>query len=239
MKSINFKLIEAPYIDCVQLSLQNNEMFITTGCVNDVQNEIMLHVTFVHSSCELKNIGLLENAIAFATDRHAGTFRKCIDMPYIIHPMEAVSIAAGITSDVEILAAVVLHDVVEDTPVTLSEIEDLFGKRIAALVAAESEEKMPGILPSESWEVRKRATVQALRYAMRDEKIITLADKLSNLRSIYRDLNRIGESIWVKFNQKDKKKHEWYYRGIASALAELSDYLAYKEFNMLIDNVFA
>ena len=183
-------------------------------------------------------MGVLEQAIAFAAEKHAGAVRKGSDVPYIAHPMEACAIAAGITNDHEILAAAVLHDVVEDTPVMISEIESAFGKRIAALVASESEDKMTGVPAAESWEIRKSATVNALKSASFDEKIIVLADKLSNIRSIYQDMSSVGEAIWERFNQKDKKKHEWYYREIAAALDDLSDYPAYGELCRIIDLVF-
>jgi len=183
-------------------------------------------------------MSVLEKAICFAAERHAGYVRKGSDIPYIVHPMEALAIAAGITSDLEILAAAVLHDVVEDTPTEITEIEAVFGERVAALVASESEDKMPGIPPSESWELRKSATIESLKSATADEKIIVLADKLSNIRSINQNISDIGDAVWARFNQKDKKKHEWYYREISASIAELSEHLAYQELCRVIDAVF-
>ena len=58
------------------------------------------------------------------------------------------------TSDQELLAAAALHDVVEDTDITLEQIRDEFGERIAALVAAETDELYPEVHDVESW--RKR-----------------------------------------------------------------------------------
>ena len=183
-------------------------------------------------------MGILEKAITFAAEKHKGMVRKGSSIPYIVHPLEAVAIAGGITSDHEILAAAVLHDVVEDTPVTIEEIKEIFGARIAALVAAESEDKMPDIPPSESWKARKEATVNALGKASEPEKIIVLADKLSNIRAIYNDYSRIGDEVWERFNQKDKKMQEWYYRAIANSLLSLSQHTAYQEYCRLVDMVF-
>ena len=180
----------------------------------------------------------LESAIIFAVEKHAGAVRKGSELPYIIHPLEALTIASGITDDQEVLAAVVLHDVVEDTQTTLEDIESIFGKRIADLVASHTEDKMPGIPASESWEHRKQTTIQSLQNASLDEKIIVLSDKLSNIRAKSRDVARDGDDMWKKFNQKDKKMHEWYYRSITDALSELSETLAYQELVHLIDRVF-
>jgi len=104
-------------------------------------------------------MGILEEAVKFATDRHAGEFRKGTAIPYIVHPLEAVSIAAGMTDDQEVLAAAALHDVVEDTPTTLAEIKSLFGKRVVDLVDSESEDKMRHLSSTDSWKARKEATI--------------------------------------------------------------------------------
>ena len=183
-------------------------------------------------------MNILDKAIMFATERHSGSVRKGTETPHIVHPLEAVSIAAGITNDVEVLAAAVLHDVVEDTPTQITEIETAFGKRVAGLVAAESEDKMTDIPPSESWRLRKEATINALRTASLEEKIIVLSDKLSNIRAMNRDYLLVGEKLWDRFNQKDKAMHAWYYRSIAEALSDLSDSAAYNEFCRLVEATF-
>lgn len=183
-------------------------------------------------------MGILEKAIVYAAENHMGAVRKGNDIPYIVHPMEALSIAATMTNDPEVLAATVLHDVVEDTAITINQIEEGFGKRVADLVAWSSEDKMPHIPPQESWKARKDATIKSLEDASLDEMIIILADKLSNIRGLYQGLIHIGDEIWRQFNQKDKRMHEWYYRAILGALTALSDSIAYQEFSSLIDKVF-
>jgi myo-inositol-1(or 4)-monophosphatase len=183
-------------------------------------------------------MGTLEQAIIYAVQKHSGSVRKGTRIPYIVHPLEAVAIAAGMTDDSEVLAAAVLHDVVEDTPVTIDELESVFGRRVAALVYSDSEDKLPEIPASESWIIRKQSTLTALKSYTYDEKIIVLADKLSNIRAIYRDITAIGDLIWNRFNQKDKRMHEWYYRGIKEALSDLSQHEAYKELIYLISMVF-
>ena len=183
-------------------------------------------------------MGILEKAIIFAAERHEGMFRKASDVPYIVHPLEAVSIAAGITSDKEVLAATVLHDVVEDTPTTMDDIVAIFGTRIAMLIDSDNEDKMMDIPPSESWEQRKVATIKYFESASRDEKILLLADKLSNIRSLSRDYARFGDNVWEKFNQKSKNMHEWYYREIARVTSDLSDYTAHQELCSHIDSLF-
>ena len=184
-------------------------------------------------------MNLVDNAIIFATKAHSGMVRKFSPAPYILHPLEAMTIAGTMTDDAEILAAAVLHDTVEDTPVTLQEIEENFGSRVAELVSSETEDKREDKPPYETWQIRKEESIAFLRE--RGDiavKILWLSDKLSNMRSFYRSYLKRGDDIWNDFNQKDKNKQHWYYRTIADLMPELKEYPAWQEYNILIKRVF-
>ena len=181
---------------------------------------------------------ILDKAIIFAVKAHEGAERKGKGYPYIVHPMEAVSIAATMTSDQELLAAAALHDTVEDTVVTLKDIEREFGKRVADLVEAESDIEFEGKTREQSWRLRKEEAIERLSAAGNDVKIVALADKLSNIRAIYRDYQAIGDNVWDLFCVKDKASHEWHFRGLARALASLKGTFAYDEFSEAIDKIF-
>lgn len=181
---------------------------------------------------------VLNKAIEFATKVHNGQVRKGTTIPYILHPLEAATIVGTMTTDDEIIASAVLHDVVEDTDTTVEQIEELFGYRVARLVASESEDKRENLPAQSTWKVRKQETLDHLKSATIDVKMITLGDKLSNIRAIHRDYTTIGDELWERFNQKDKNEHHWYYQGIADCLIELNGYHAYKEYCQLIDRTF-
>ncbi len=184
------------------------------------------------------NTELLDRAIIFAVQAHAGTERRGKGFPYIVHPMEAMEIVATITPDQELLAAAALHDTVEDTDVTVEEIRAQFGDRIASLVAAESDEMPEGVSEEDSWHARKKAAIDRLAAASHDAKIVALGDKLSNMRAIARDYAVKGDELWKIFHASDPKDHEWHYRGLANSLRELADTFAFQEFEALIDQVF-
>lgn len=181
---------------------------------------------------------LLDRAIVFAVRAHAGTERRGKGFPYIVHPLEAVEIVATMTPDQELLAAAALHDTVEDTDVTIEQIRAEFGDRIASLVASESDIKVSGVSSEESWHIRKQAAIDRLAAASLDAKKVALGDKLSNMRAIARDYAMQGDALWNLFRVKDRKDHEWHYRGLADALRDLHDTFAYKEFEQLINQVF-
>ena len=181
---------------------------------------------------------LLDRAIVFAVRAHAGTERRGKGFPYIVHPMEAVEIVATMTRDQELLAAAALHDTVEDTDTTVEQIREEFGERVASLVAAESDETHQSRDCIENWRARKQAAIDRLARASHEAKIVALGDKLSNMRAIARDYAQQGDALWNLFHAKDRKDHEWHYRGLAESLRELKDTFAYKEFELLINQVF-
>lgn len=180
---------------------------------------------------------LLDRAITFAVKAHQGMERKGKGFPYIVHPMEAVCIVATMTNDQELLAAAALHDVIEDTDTTADDLKKEFGERVAMLVEAESEDKTGGS-KAETWHQRKQDTLDRLRNADLDIKIVALGDKLSNMRAIAHDYAVLGDELWDRFTVKDPAEHAWRYHALAEALNDLSDTDAYKEFHTLVNKTF-
>lgn len=182
----------------------------------------------------------LDEAIKFATDAHAGQKRKLVDLPYILHPLEAATIVANLTSDEDVICAAVLHDVVEDTPHNLAEIKEKFGEKVASLVGAETEDKRDYLSPEATWRIRKEETLAHLRQTDdKNVKILWLGDKLSNARSMLNAYLRIGDEIWKVFHESDKQKQRWYYESVADALEkDFSDTAAFQEYKKIITYIF-
>ena len=181
---------------------------------------------------------LTDRAIVFAVKAHGGTERRGKGFPYIVHPMEAMAIVATLTSDQELLAAAALHDTVEDTSVTVDDIRREFGDRVAGLVATESDVEVEGESDEQSWHYRKQVAIDRLAAASEDAKIVAMGDKLSNMRAIARDYEIKGDALWDLFHIKDRRSHEWHYRGLAASLRSLEGTFAYEEFTELIEKVF-
>ena len=176
---------------------------------------------------------MINKAIIFATKAHDGQFRKATKTPYILHPLECAVITASMTNDPEMIAAALLHDTVEDCGVTVEQIKSEFSERVAQFVASETEDK------SKTWAQRKQATIDRLKDASKEECILVLADKLSNLRSIARDYKVLGEELWNRFHEKRKEKIGWYYCSIGKELGILKEYEEYQEYMALLEQVFS
>jgi hypothetical protein len=88
----------------------------------------------------LSDLPLAHSAVEFAEDRHAGQRRRSDDAPFVVHPLEVASLLHRSGYPDRVVAAAVLHDVLEDTDVERSQLEELFGKEVSDLVADVSDD---------------------------------------------------------------------------------------------------
>ena len=170
---------------------------------------------------------------------HAGQLRKLSGTPYILHPLETAVIVSTLTNDQDLVIASLLHDVIEDTPATPEDVEERFGARVLALVNSETENKRKDLPPSTTWKIRKTEALATLAESGKNTKILWLADKLSNIRSIAKDYVFDGDAVFNAFNEKRKSEHEWYYRTVLEILrSELGQTYAFNEYERLVNFVF-
>ena len=127
------------------------------------------------------DLPLLFKALRFAAFKHRNQRRKDVGAsPYINHPIAVASVLSeegGIT-DVEILCGALLHDTVEDTETTLTELETLFGQTITRYVAEMTDDKN---LPKAE---RKRQQIVSAPHKLAGSKQIKIADKICNVRDV-------------------------------------------------------
>ena len=148
-------------------------------------------------------------------------------------------IVGTMTSDQNVIAAAVLHDVVEDANIKIEEIEKKFGKRVKELVSAETENKREELPADQTWRIRKEESLKKLENTNDlDVIIVWLGDKLANIRSIYYEWSKYGDEMWNNFNQKNVNEQAWYYNSILKLTERLSDTFAWKEYKRLTKLVF-
>jgi hypothetical protein len=143
-----------------------------------------------------------------------------------------------------VVIAGLLHDVVEDEDVSLSDIRDKFGDKVAALVdgASEPEELINADGgTSKTWPERKAHTIEFIKNADRDMKLLSCADKLANIQDIIRDYDRLGDGVWDIFNAS-KDSVAWYYTSMLNAFANgaenITDMPAFREFKKCVNEIF-
>ena len=128
-----------------------------------------------------QELALLFRALAFAAHKHRDQRRKDAEAsPYINHPIALAEVLAGEGGiiDVEVLAAALLHDTIEDTATTAEELRAEFGERIAAMVEEVTDDQK---LPKAE---RKRLQIVHAAALSPGAKLVKLADKICNLRDV-------------------------------------------------------
>ena len=127
------------------------------------------------------NLAPLLKALSFAAHKHRDQRRKDAEAsPYINHPIALAEVLAGEggVTDLEVLAAALLHDTIEDTATTGEELAREFGARIAAMVAEVTDDT--GLPKAE----RKRLQIEHAAQLSDGAKLVKLADKICNLRDV-------------------------------------------------------
>src|SRR5690625_188415 len=171
----------------------------------------------------------------FATKAHQGQSRKSSNAPYITHPIRVAERLEQEGFSNELVCAAYLHDVVEDTPYEIEDIEEIFGEKIAHLVTAHTEDK------TKSWTERKQHTIETVGEAEKEIKYLIVADRLDNLLDMKKELKQKGHAIWEHFNAGFEKQ-KWYHVSIAENMyagldsAAVPDFFA--EFAETVERVF-
>ena len=159
---------------------------------------------------------LIEHAIRVAARAHRHDLRKGSDIPYLSHSASVALLLERVgISDDQILAAALLHDVVEDTAVTLDDLARDFPPTVVELVSGLSERKLDELGNSRPWRDRKvdhLAVVEAAPFGVR---AIVLADKLHNLGTMVFDIEQ-GAAIWERFNAS-REDILWYQQAMLKA----------------------
>jgi guanosine-3',5'-bis(diphosphate) 3'-pyrophosphohydrolase len=128
-----------------------------------------------------KELALLFRALAFAAHKHRDQRRKDAEAsPYINHPIALAEVLAGEggVTDVEVLAAALLHDTIEDTDTTAEELGAQFGERITGMVVEVTDDES---LPKAE---KKRLQIEHAPGLSPGAKLVKLADKICNLRDV-------------------------------------------------------
>ncbi|MEM7612925.1 MAG: HD domain-containing protein [Pseudomonadota bacterium] len=126
---------------------------------------------------------IIIKARVFARQAHASIDqrRKYTNEPYIVHPAAVAKLVSDVTDDEDMICAAWLHDVVEDTPVSLHDVEQTFGIAVAALVSDLTDVSTPD---DGNRSVRKRIDLEHTSRASVRAKTVKLADLIDNSRSI-------------------------------------------------------
>ena len=153
---------------------------------------------------EFGNLKLLEKAVEVCFKQHCFQKRKADGKPYFIHPVIVALKLAEHGFPENVLAAALLHDVLEDTDYPQEKLRSEFGKEIFEMVTALTQDE------SFPWEEKKKKYVTSVQNSSDNVKAISTADKIHNIESLIMAYRKYGKDIWNKFNgsKNDKIRFE-------------------------------
>jgi (p)ppGpp synthase/HD superfamily hydrolase len=172
---------------------------------------------------------LIEKAIRMATSAHEGQMRKD-GPPYIIHPVAVTLMLAQRGFAEEVIAAALVHDVLEDTTVTAEQMRGELGPDVLELVQTVSYDK------NLSWEDQRVKYIEAVRAGSEGAKAISIADKIHNAESLLMGYQKEGKAIWSHFN-RDRDKKLWFEEEMLKMFKESWQHPLVNEYAALVEKL--
>lgn len=173
---------------------------------------------------------LYEKALTLAATAHKDQVRKHDSSPYIVHPIMVARILEYHGFPEEVVAAGLVHDVLEDTDYSQIDVAGMLGDKVATIVSAVSEDE------TLEWEKRKEKYVKDVVAAGEEVWAVSLADKIHNAQNLITHSELVGPEIWANFNRgKDKKI--WFEELVYEGLSAVWTHAMLDEYRRLIDKM--
>lgn len=172
-------------------------------------------------------ISLIEKAARLAVEAHDGQTYKTDDAPYIVHPFSIALFLARHGFSDTVIAAALVHDVLEDTDVGEDEMTRTLGPEVVTIVKTVSED---ATLP---WEERKQKYVEAVRSGSVEAKAVSLADKINNLERLISRHHMQGPAVWSHFN-RGKEDKLWFDANMLAMFKETWDHPLIAQYEHLL-----
>jgi len=147
----------------------------------------------------VSELPITRSALEFASTHHEGQWREADQAPFILHPLEVAQLLRGRDYPDHVVAAAVLHDLIEDTDVAYADVEERFGHQVADLVRAVSEPPGGG-----DYATRKARLREAVAEGGADAAAVFAADKVAKARELRLSLVANGGPI-----DSEKSDHYW------------------------------
>jgi len=176
-----------------------------------------------------------EQALLFASRKHAKQQRKGTGVPYISHLLSVAGLVLEAGGDENLAIAALLHDVVEDCggAKMSREVRRRFGQRVAHVVDGCTDTDLD---PKPPWRQRKEDYLSHLRTADADTRLVSVADKLHNVRTIATDYREHGDAVWQRFQGK-RDGTLWYYRALLREFKRTKPNRLVREFERAVSDL--
>jgi guanosine-3',5'-bis(diphosphate) 3'-pyrophosphohydrolase len=173
---------------------------------------------------------LLDRATWIAAAAHHDHVRKTDGAPYIVHLVGAAIKLARYGFPDKVLAAALVHDVLEDTPYPKDQLRRELGDGVADIVESLTEDK------SKSWEERKAWAVQTVRTNSPEARAVSLADRIHNVEGLIAGYAQLGPAVWTKLN-RGREQQLAYFDQLLQAYRQTWQHPLVDEFESLLEQL--
>jgi (p)ppGpp synthase/HD superfamily hydrolase len=171
----------------------------------------------------------LERAIKYAAQKHDGQLRVEKErLPYITHLVSVAVLVSTHTDDEDCIIAALLHDVLEDTNTTLTQITEHFGVEVALLVDAVTEKKVA------DWKASKQSYIEQMKEVPEKALIIAAADKMHNILSRLSLIEDVGPNIFTEWSHSPAEYHQ-YHQAVYEIIERRLANGIVKEFGLILE----
>jgi (p)ppGpp synthase/HD superfamily hydrolase len=180
--------------------------------------------------------GRFEEALVFANRLHANQKRKGTSTPYVAHLLAVTALVIENGGKEDEAIAALLHDAVEDQggQETRDEIRRRFGDKVVSIIDGCTDTDQ---VPKPPWRDRKEEYIARLRKEPSDSvRLVSLADKVHNARTIIADHSQVGDAVWARF-KGGKEGTLWYYRSLVDAFRGFGSKGLLEEFEKLVSKM--
>ncbi|MDF0556431.1 HD domain-containing protein [Kamptonema sp. UHCC 0994] len=176
-----------------------------------------------------------ELALVYATRLHAKQFRKVDGTPYIAHLLSVAALVLEARGNETEAIAGLLHDSLEDQggPQTQAEIRQQFGAEVLEIIKGCTESEA---LPKPPWMERKQRYLYQLEIASPSVRLVSLADKLHNAKSLLASLHQYGEEVWTYF-KVGKESSLWFYQALLPIYRTTNHNWMVQEFEQVLQQI--
>lgn len=172
-------------------------------------------------------LSLIERATRIAAMAHKDQVRKESNTPYIAHPFMVARILTAHKFPDEVVAAGLVHDVPEDTDISIDALRRELGDVVADMVMSVTNDD------SLSWEEKKLAYIENVRNGSEGAKAVATADKIHNAESLLAAFAVQGEALWDNFNA-GKEKKLWFEEAMLQMLKDSWGHTLVDDYEVLV-----
>jgi (p)ppGpp synthase/HD superfamily hydrolase len=180
---------------------------------------------------------LTEKALRLAIDAHQGQVRKSDGSPYVVHPIMCAMMLTRHGFGEEVVAAALVHDVLEDTGVTEAVLREALGDTVTDIVMSVTEDQsVEWRDDKDGWQKRKQAYIDMVRVGSESVKAVSIVDKIHNAQSLLDAHVVQGPALWSKFN-KGKETKLWFEESMLAMFRESWDHPLIEEYAVLVEKM--